>query len=53
MLFGRGRLLLFADADGATQFSDIGKLEDALSSSIANRWVSCKFYCLLLSCFFK
>ncbi|CAH8843124.1 unnamed protein product [Trichobilharzia szidati] len=38
MLSARGRILLFADADGATQFSDIEKLEEALSSSIANRW---------------
>ena len=28
MMSARGRLLLFADADGATQFSDFGKLED-------------------------
>lgn len=40
MLSARGRKLLFADADGATQFSDIEKLESALSSTIANKWVS-------------
>lgn len=28
MLSARGKLLLFADADGATQFSDFSKLED-------------------------
>ncbi|CAH8540574.1 unnamed protein product [Dicrocoelium dendriticum] len=38
MLSARGRILLFADADGATKFSDIEKLEDALSSVIARRW---------------
>ncbi|KAH8861510.1 Dolichyl-phosphate beta-glucosyltransferase [Schistosoma japonicum] len=38
MLSARGRILLFADADGATQFSDIEKLEEALASSVANRW---------------
>lgn len=30
MLRGRGRLLMFADADGATKFSDIQKLEESL-----------------------
>ncbi|KAF7255670.1 hypothetical protein EG68_07335 [Paragonimus skrjabini miyazakii] len=38
MLSARGRLLLFADADGATKFSDVERLEDALSSVIASRW---------------
>ncbi|CAH8526822.1 dolichyl-phosphate beta-glucosyltransferase, variant 3 [Schistosoma haematobium] len=38
MLSARGRILLFVDADGATQFSDIEKLEEALASSVANRW---------------
>lgn len=28
MLSARGRHLLFADADGATQFSDLDKLEE-------------------------
>ncbi|VDQ16658.1 unnamed protein product [Trichobilharzia regenti] len=49
MLSARGRILLFADADGATQFSDIEKLEEALSSSIANRWVSCFQITLFIS----
>ena len=31
MLVSRGRTLLFADADGATRFSDISKLESALN----------------------
>lgn len=30
MLFARGQLLLFADADGASQFSDLDNLESAL-----------------------
>ena len=30
MMFARGRLLLFADADGATKFSDLAKLEAAM-----------------------
>ena len=30
MLSARGRLLLFADADGATKFSDISKLEEEM-----------------------
>lgn len=43
MLSARGRSLLFADADGATKFSDIEKLEDALSATIAEHWVGfCK-----------
>ena len=29
-MFARGRLLLFADADGATKFSDLAKLEAAM-----------------------
>ena len=31
MLSARGELLLFADADGATRFSDLDKLEVELS----------------------
>lgn len=31
MLSGRGRQLLFADADGASKFSDIEKLEAEVS----------------------
>ena len=31
MLRGRGKRLLFADADGATTFSDIKKLEKCMS----------------------
>lgn len=38
MLSARGRNLLFADADGATKFADVEKLEDALSAAIANHW---------------
>ncbi|CAL8095881.1 unnamed protein product [Calicophoron daubneyi] len=38
MLSARGRKLLFADADGATKFSDVEALEDALSSATARRW---------------
>ena len=30
MLSARGEMLLFADADGATEFADIKKLETAL-----------------------
>jgi len=33
MLRGRGQRLLFADADGATQFSDLEKLEKELNSN--------------------
>lgn len=31
MLSARGALLLFADADGATKFSDLAKLEASLT----------------------
>lgn len=31
MLSARGRKLLFADADGATKFEDLDKLETALN----------------------
>lgn len=31
MLSARGALLLFADADGATKFSDLAKLEASLA----------------------
>ncbi|XP_013105929.2 dolichyl-phosphate beta-glucosyltransferase [Stomoxys calcitrans] len=37
MLSARGRNLLFADADGATKFSDLDKLYDALNN-INNSW---------------
>ncbi len=30
MLSARGKLLLFADADGATKFADVEKLEDEI-----------------------
>ncbi|KAI8818354.1 nucleotide-diphospho-sugar transferase, partial [Fimicolochytrium jonesii] len=36
MLAARGRLLLFADADGATKFADIEKLEGALEKVSEN-----------------
>lgn len=36
MLSARGRNLLFADADGATKFSDIEKLEKEMSSTIVD-----------------
>ena len=32
MLVGRGQLLLFMDADGATRISDLEKLEIALTA---------------------
>ncbi len=32
MLVGRGELLLFMDADGATRISDVEKLEAALAT---------------------
>ena len=31
MLHGRGRLLLFCDADGASRFSDLAMLEEEMS----------------------
>lgn len=37
MLSARGRNLLFADADGATKFSDFDKLAEALST-ISTDW---------------
>ncbi|XP_055917400.1 dolichyl-phosphate beta-glucosyltransferase [Eupeodes corollae] len=37
MLSSRGKCLLFADADGATKFSDYAKLEDSLKS-ITTDW---------------
>lgn len=37
MLSARGRSLLFADADGATKFSDYDKLAEALQS-VTNEW---------------
>ncbi|CRL00383.1 CLUMA_CG013651, isoform A [Clunio marinus] len=38
MLSARGRLLLFADADGATKFSDLNKLEESLKRTTKNNW---------------
>ena len=40
MLYARGRLLLFADADGATKFSDITKLESEMKHD-QRRQVGC------------
>lgn len=37
MLSARGRYLLFADADGATTFSDLDKLNEAMLK-IAEDW---------------
>ena len=37
MLSSRGKSLLFADADGATKFSDYAKLEESLKT-IATDW---------------
>lgn len=37
MLVGRGELLLFMDADGATRVSDVEKLEAGLSDLAASR----------------
>lgn len=37
MLSARGSVLLFADADGATKFSDITKLENCLSKLINSK----------------
>lgn len=39
MLSGRGRYLLFADADGATKFSDYDKLFDVMQT-ICDDWKS-------------
>lgn len=36
MLSARGRKLLFADADGATKFSDYGKLSETLEKLMEN-----------------
>jgi dolichyl-phosphate beta-glucosyltransferase len=38
MLSGRGRYLLFADADGATKFSDFSKLQDSILKSSQSNW---------------
>ena len=45
MLSARGRHLLFADADGASKFADVVKLEECLKK-MGNREV-CLFVCLL------
>ncbi|VDM01876.1 unnamed protein product [Schistocephalus solidus] len=38
MLSARGKFLLFADADGATRFSDVEKLEERLAALTASKW---------------
>ncbi|XP_055387325.1 dolichyl-phosphate beta-glucosyltransferase isoform X2 [Condylostylus longicornis] len=40
MLSSRGKFLLFADADGATKFSEYNKLEDQITRLVAN-WKEC------------
>lgn len=37
MLSARGALLLFADADGATQFSDYAKIEKAMKNTLKGK----------------
>ena len=39
--FSRGENLLFADADGATTFADLTKLEDAMKDISAGGEVLC------------
>ncbi len=46
MFSGRGRLLLFADADAATRFSDVDKLENQMHQ-INKKDVSIIYYILL------
>lgn len=45
MLSGRGERLLFADADGATKFSEIAKLESSLQTTNTKEVSRC--YCLV------
>nr|AEE62757.1 unknown [Dendroctonus ponderosae] len=40
MLSARGSLLLFADADGATKFADLRKLEDSLKELVVSDYLS-------------
>lgn len=40
MQSSRGRFLLFADADGATKFSDFTKLESSLQLLTKNNWTT-------------
>lgn len=40
MLSARGAILLFADADGATKFSDLSKLEESLKSLVKGMQLS-------------
>jgi len=51
MLRSRGRHLLFADADGATKFADVEKLETELaklelSSQVGDSVISSHFNCI-------
>lgn len=46
MLSARGSVLLFADADGATKFSDLKKLDESLADVLG-----CKLKILLTVCF--
>lgn len=40
MQSSRGRFLLFADADGATKFSDLNKLEKSLNEMTKKDWTT-------------
>lgn len=44
MIHSRGTLILFADADGATTFDDLEKLED----NVTQNMVSCPQFKLLI-----
>jgi len=41
MQSARGAVILFADADGATKFSDLTKLEDSLKQSLEGTYYNC------------
>lgn len=47
MLSARGSVLLFADADGATKFSDLDKLEDSMKEILNCKFQSIEFLIFL------
>lgn len=48
MQSARGSVLLFADADGATTFSDLEKLDESLKSVLTCKSMTITYFCFIL-----
>ena len=48
MLSARGQRLLMVDADGASKFSDLDKLEKAMNEEEVSICIPTGYYCILM-----